>query len=517
MKDPKISIVCSLYNRAGLLLRTIETIKKSKFQDYEIVVVDDASDIPFETTEEKVKVIRLEKNTKYYNNPCIPYNIGFKAAKGEIIIIQNPECRHEGDILTYVNENIRENDYLSISCYNANPVETEAIERGDLSVKAMMASDTWYNHPYHRPINFHFCCAITRKNLFEDLNGGFDERYAAGMGFDDTEFIRRVYRKGINVVQCEYPFVIHQWHDRNYQNSPDLFDLNSRLYESEYLPGEKIRLTELTKPRVKINKPMKLGVSYNVFDGTELLRESILSIKLQVDHISVVYQSVSNFGNQASEDITDLLMDLLAEELINDIIYYIPDLLKTPAENELNKRNLGYINSMEHLCTHHLSMDCDEFYDEKEFSDAKKVIQQNNIDSSACSMKTYYKNNTTILWPIEEYYVPFIYKIRPDFMYSFINWPILVDPTRRIIPGNFYLFDENWITMHHFSYVRNNIEEKLTNSSASVNWMREKQNAVVEHFENWKPGDKVLCISGNLADTKQVEPKFLLSWDFSRK
>ena len=42
---------------------------------------------------------------------------------------------------------------------------------------------------------------------------------------------------------------------------------------------------------------MKLGVSYNVFDGEELLESSIKSIRDNVDHISVVYQTISNFGN----------------------------------------------------------------------------------------------------------------------------------------------------------------------------------------------------------------------------
>lgn len=514
-KAPKISIVMSLYNRAELLYNTIESIKKSKFKDYEIVIVDDASDKPFTTDFEKVRIIRLEKNTKVYFNPCIPYNVGFKAAKGEVIIIQNPECGHLGDVLTYVNENIKKNHYLSITAYNADPAETELFKNGNLSYPALLASppEKWYNHPYHRPINFHFCCAITREDLNE-LGGGFDERYQYGMGFDDTELIRRIYRKGMNVVQSEYPIVIHQWHDRNYQNRPELFDINSKLYENEYLPGEKERLTERTRPKKRILKPMKLGASYNVFDGTELLRESILSIRDNVDHISVVYQEISNHGNQTTENLTDLMMDLLEEGLINDVLYYNPDLKLSAAQNELNKRNLGYLNSYEQGCTHHISMDCDEFYDSVQFSEAKKYIEQHDIDSSACSMYTYYKNNKTVLWPIETYYVPFIYKIRSVFMYSFIQFPVLVDPTRRIIPGNFYKFDNETLMMHHFSYVRKDINAKLSNSSAKVNWNREAENKVIECYNNWKQGDKILCVSGDYADSKEIGPKFLLSWEF---
>ena len=34
---------------------------------------------------------------------------------------------------------------------------------------------------------------------------------------------------------------------------------------------------------------MKLGVSYNLFDGEELLESSIKSIRDNVDYVSVVY------------------------------------------------------------------------------------------------------------------------------------------------------------------------------------------------------------------------------------
>jgi hypothetical protein len=210
-------------------------------------------------------------------------------------------------------------------------------------------------------------------------------------------------------------------------------------------------------------------------------------------------------------------MDLLTEGLINDVIYFKPDLKKNAAENELNKRNIGYINSFENGCTHHLSIDCDEFYDAKQFAEAKEYVHQHDIDSSCCSMMTYYKDNKTILWPLEGYYVPFIYKIRSVFMYSFINWPVLVDPTRRITPGNFYKFSQDWIMMHHFSYVRKDLRVKLSNSTANVNWQHESQNKVIEHFENWKPGDKILCMNGDLSESREVEPKFLLTWDFTQK
>ena len=48
----------------------------------------------------------------------------------------------------------------------------------------------------------------------------------------------------------------------------------------------------------------KFGVSYNVFsDSIELLEPSIKNIRKSVDHISIVYQTISNIGQQTSLDI----------------------------------------------------------------------------------------------------------------------------------------------------------------------------------------------------------------------
>jgi glycosyltransferase involved in cell wall biosynthesis len=509
----KISIVIGYYNREKLLSRTLSTIRATKHDDYEIIIVDDASDKPLVVFWDKVKVIRIEPKDKRWINPCMAYNIGFKVATGDVVIIQNPECAHQGDVLTYVAGNIEKNTYLSISCYEADEKMSELIDEGNCGVLVGKVTTGWMNHPYYNPINFHFCTAIMKEDL--DEMGGFDERYAKGQAFDDTEFIRRIYRKGMNIKAVEYPFVIHQHHGRGHWNNPALLERNRNLYEKEYLPGEKKALTERIKPKGKVKHTMKLGVSYNVFDGSELLLESILSVRNSVDHISVVYQGISNTGNKAKEDITDMLSQLIFAEFIDDIVYFTPDLKKPAAVNELNKRNIGLVNSHDHGCTHHLSMDVDEFYEAGTFKSAKNFLLDNDYDTSACRMLTYYKNNTTILWPPESYFVPFIIKIRPGVMYSFMNnWPVLVDPTRRVVPGKFHQFDNTELCMHHFSYVRKDLRTKLENSSARVNFTDEKIIKVLEYFNYWKPGMKALFAPATYYETAQTKAKFLLKWEF---
>ena len=106
---------------------------------------------------------------------------------------------------------------------------------------------------------------------------------------------------------------------------------------------------------------MKVGVSYNLFDGEELLEGSIKSIRESVDYVSVVYQTISNFGDAANDRLVPLLNKLKEEGLIDELFEFRPNVNKGGHFNELNKRNIGIALSQGAGCTHHMSMDSDEF------------------------------------------------------------------------------------------------------------------------------------------------------------
>jgi glycosyltransferase involved in cell wall biosynthesis len=246
----KVSIVSAYYNRKHLLINTLNTIKKTSHTDYEMIVVDDCSDDEHRIESlvydySFLKVIRLERKDKWYSNPCIPFNIGFKNVTGDVVIIQNPECLHVGDVISDVIENIEENNYFSYSCYSVNEDTTNNLKNYDLTEKNIkdniifnnrtVGSDGdsgWYNHPIFRPKGYHFTSAIMKKNL--DELGGFDERYAYGIGYDDDEFLRRISQR-YNIKFIENPFTIHQYHyniSNNYtiENASEKVQINKNIF-----------------------------------------------------------------------------------------------------------------------------------------------------------------------------------------------------------------------------------------------------------------------------------------------
>lgn len=217
-----ISIVMSYFNRLKQLDFTLETMTKSSYDDFEIICVDDHSDSDHDPStliskypQLNFKVIRMCDliSHRWYINPCVPYNWGFRHSRGSVIIIQNPECCHIGDVISHCASHISDDQYLSYHCWSATKDQL-----GDLRDHKPISYEprpkgTWYNHEIHRPESFHFCTAITRKNL-RALNG-FDERFAFGIDYDDTEFVRRVKNLGLKITFVSDPMVVHQPHPKS--------------------------------------------------------------------------------------------------------------------------------------------------------------------------------------------------------------------------------------------------------------------------------------------------------------
>jgi len=230
---------------------------------------------------------------------------------------------------------------------------------------------------------------------------------------------------------------------------------------------------------------MRLGVSINLFDGEELLENSIKSIRKNVDYISVVYQTISNFGNPADDGLVPLLEKLKSKGLIDELFEYRPKVNKGGHYNEIKKRNLGLYISEGADCTHHMAMDSDEFYTDEQFKFMKGEMVSGGFDSSACQMTTYYKESIYRLEPKEEYYVSLPFKIRQGVEFVMgTPFPVLVDPTRRMESGKFRVFTRDEIEMHHMSYVRKDLRRKLQNSSASPNFRNIDK--IVDYFNKWE-------------------------------
>ncbi|WP_428326216.1 glycosyltransferase family 2 protein [Nitrosopumilus sp.] len=99
--DPLISIIILNYNAGNFLLNCVDSVFKSKYTNYEVIVVDNVSkDNSQKICKEKfpkIILIENESNLGY----CEGNNIGLKHAQGEFVVILNPDTIVESDWLNH--------------------------------------------------------------------------------------------------------------------------------------------------------------------------------------------------------------------------------------------------------------------------------------------------------------------------------------------------------------------------------------------------------------------------------
>lgn len=203
----------------------------------------------------------------------------------------------------------------------------------------------------------------------------------------------------------------------------------------------------------------KLAAIYNLWDGCELLEGSMKCVKDHVDYFIIVYQEVSNFG-EAYNPYEDILK-AMPTGVTTRFVKYQPALGHIGSVNEANKRNAGIDAARSLNCTHFLHLDCDEYYED--FGALKEEYLQSGHEGSVCPLFTYFKSPILRLENMDGYFVPSIHELNPETQAGRSSYPFYTDPTRVINCSDVVKLSQ---PMHHFSWVRDDIERKARNSSA---------------------------------------------------
>jgi hypothetical protein len=241
----------------------------------------------------------------------------------------------------------------------------------------------------------------------------------------------------------------------------------------------------------------KLGVTYSLFSGEELLKKSILSIRDNVDYINVVYQKTSWTGIKASENQINILTSLVNEKLIDRIIEF--DMSKfdvnEAARFVISKKQIGLNDIKKNKCSHVMLMDVDEFYISSQFKKAKDFVFKNKITHSFCSIYDYRFSPIIRNRDVNTYAVPFIFKIGILSKVSAKSkYPCIADIYRLLYFNkyihNFYYL--NTLIMHHMTGIRENIDLKF---DATISNLSKSGAEHVEKFRNTFSNEKELEIN----------------------
>lgn len=210
--NKKVSIVICTYNRADFLKRTLKSLKRLKYDNFEVVIVNGPS-----TDNTKTVIERFGGNVKYLENPernlSISRNIGIEASAGDIIAFIDDDAIPDPDWLNDIVSLYTDDSIGGVGGVVYGPGDTHTQFDGgyvdfwgdaDVHVK-----DSNHNDPAGTKYNMMLGtnCTMSKKAL--EAVGGFDEYYE--YYHDESDLCLRVVRAGFKILNHPRAIIHHEF------------------------------------------------------------------------------------------------------------------------------------------------------------------------------------------------------------------------------------------------------------------------------------------------------------------
>jgi hypothetical protein len=298
--DDTISIVMTCSNRSKQVYFTLKTIEKQLHKHIHLIIVDDSNVDPI--IKENINgyafyidLIYIRSENKNWINPVINYNIGFQFIKGSKVLIQNAEVCYIGDILSWISNNVIDNNYYSFDVRAISSFENNEIiyntENLTTNIYEKNIYHTWEDGWYQgrkKISNYHFLTAITTKTF--ELIKNFSYDYTFGINFDDNDFLLKIKSKNIKIINIFHDLYnlggIHLYHTSSYlkwKNIESNFDIFTKKLEIYNLNNIYIDFIE------KINLSNIIFKIYHINHKTNLLELQNEILKLDDKNIKLIF------------------------------------------------------------------------------------------------------------------------------------------------------------------------------------------------------------------------------------
>lgn len=197
---PLVSVVLPTFNRAEYLNRSIDSVLRQKFKDWELIIVDDGSDDnTFEIANDCLKSNEKIRYLKHTNRkPPLTFNAGIQASCGKFITFLGSDDVYKPDHLA-----------LRIEYFESNP-GVDMIHGGVEIIGDPFVKD---KNDLSKKIHLSECVIggtfFAKRNVFFELDGFKNLDYS-----DDSEFFERAQKK----------FLIHKVNLKTYiyyRDTPD--------------------------------------------------------------------------------------------------------------------------------------------------------------------------------------------------------------------------------------------------------------------------------------------------------
>jgi glycosyltransferase involved in cell wall biosynthesis len=207
-----ISVVINTLNRAPSLFRTLESLEKQTYPDFEIIVVNgpstDATEVLLRDYESDLKIIHCPDKKL-----GVSRNMGVDASAGEIVAFIDDDCCPEDRWLEKLASAYCDPSVSAVGGYVFDVALGRVDSRICTSTRAGDASTdspppaNAYLEPGADPFLYLSGCNMSFRRSVLVVTGGFNE--ALGYGYDDVDICCRTIDAGNRLVLLEDVLVYH--------------------------------------------------------------------------------------------------------------------------------------------------------------------------------------------------------------------------------------------------------------------------------------------------------------------
>lgn len=232
---PKLfSIIIPTYNRANVIIKTLESILKQTYIHWECIIIDDGS--TDNTNEVIQRYLNKDVRFQYYNRPSCRAkgpnacrNYGFEKCTGDFVQwFDSDDLYNPLALELYV---ARMNEVADVV---VGQLEFVNFETGATIKKSNIISDNIIEDYFIGKIAYFVCGPLWKRSFLEQQNCLFDEALS---NLDDWDFnLRMLYEKPI-VKYINKPIIQYRCHQNSL--SSELEKLNFKEIQSEFNAREK--------------------------------------------------------------------------------------------------------------------------------------------------------------------------------------------------------------------------------------------------------------------------------------
>ncbi len=215
-KIPLVSVIIPVYNRNEFIREAIESVLNQTYQNIEIIVVDDGSEIDIEN---QIKDFLSKGNIHFYRKPHAGLsdtrNYGIAKARGEyLVFLDDDDLLHPQMIEIALREAKESNAEIALVGYryfwyhNIDPTkEYTDFNICDPDLSKILSIST--------PVQIH--SVFIKKKIVEEI-GGFD---AAFMAAEHRDFWVRIFSLGIQPRIIKRCLCFTRFHNKQHMSSND--------------------------------------------------------------------------------------------------------------------------------------------------------------------------------------------------------------------------------------------------------------------------------------------------------